>query len=195
MLTRIFGMKNQFLGLCVMVLFAVSGEAQQTVEWLSFGEAIEKSKVERKKIFVDVYTKWCGWCKKMDKATFQDPQIANYINENYYAVKFDAEDRNSIDFKDKTYKFVKSGRRGYHELAAAITKGNLRYPTVVFLDENLNVIQPIPGYQDAKSFEMIMTYFAEDFFKNTPWRKYKQEYVPLDKRGKVPSKVAGYNKN
>ena len=49
------------------------------VNWMSFEEAVEKSKKEKRKIFIDVYTDWCGWCKVMDKNTFSQPVIAKYI--------------------------------------------------------------------------------------------------------------------
>jgi len=142
------------------------------VNWLSWEEAIEKSKVQKKKIFVDIYTDWCGYCKKMDKATFQQQDIANYINENFYAVKFNAEQRKSIELNGQMYKFKAAGRKGYHELAFNLTRGKLSYPTIVFLDEEMKIIQPIPGFQDPKSFELIMTYFSEDHHKITPWKKY-----------------------
>lgn len=171
-------------------LFFVSGKVQaqeDQVQWLSFDEALELQKEVKKKIFVDVYTDWCGWCKRMDKATFQQPHIAKYLNEHYYPVKFNAEYKQEIVYKDQSYNFVGSGKRGYHSLAATITKGRLSYPTIVFIDENLNILQPIPGFQDPKTFEVIMTFFAGDHFKDTPWQKYQAEYEYMgENRGEAP---------
>ncbi len=157
-------------------IFSLSG--QDKINWLTWEEAMEKNKVDGKKIVVDVYTEWCGWCKKMDKATFENPMIVQYINENYHAVKFDAERKKSIVFNEKEYKFIRSGRKGYHELAFELLGGRLSYPTVVFLDENSTVIQPIKGYQDSYTFDMIMRYFAEDHFKKTPWKKFTADFKP-----------------
>ncbi len=146
------------------------------VNWISFEEAIEKSKVEKKKIFIDVYTDWCGWCKVMDKNTFNQPVIAKYLNDNFYAVKLDAEQEANITFRDQTFKFVPSGRRGYHELAAALLNNKMSYPTVVFLDENFNMIQPLPGYQKPDRFEMIVKYFGSDEYKNTKWPDWEANF-------------------
>ncbi len=155
-----------------LFLFIGGVWAQAKVQWLTWEEALNRSKVEKRKFFVDVYTDWCGWCKKMDVSTFQNPDIAEYINKHYYPIKFNAEQREDINLKDKVYKFVRNGKRGYHELAVEITYGRLSYPTIVVLDENAEVIQPIPGYKDPEMMGKIISYFAEDHFKKTPWNKY-----------------------
>jgi thioredoxin-related protein len=156
--------------------------AIQQVEWLTWEEASALAKDGEKKFVVDIYTDWCGWCKKMDANTFQQPHIAKYINEKYHAVKFNAEQKKELTYKGKTLKFVDKGRRGYHELAAELTLGRLGYPTIVFLDEDMNVIQAINGYKGPDDFEKIMTYFAEDYHKKMPWDKYQRTYTPLQKK-------------
>jgi len=166
-------------GIYLAVLFTAmsfSAIGQTKVNWVTWEEAIVLSKDEPRKFVVDVYTEWCGWCKKMDKTTFQNDYVATYMNEHFYSIKFNAEQRDDIRVKEKVYKFVKSGRNGYHELAAEITFGKLSYPTVVFLDEKLDVIQPMAGFKDAAMFEMIMTYFGGDHHKTTPWKKYSTNY-------------------
>ena len=149
---------------------------QNKIKWMSWEEALEKSKKTKRKIFVDIYTDWCGWCKKMDKSTFADNDVAKYINENYYPGKFDAERTSPVTLKGTEYKFVKSGARGYHELAAYLLQGRMSYPSMVFLDEELSLIQAIPGYQDKSTFEMIITYFGNNSHKSVPWNKYMNLY-------------------
>ena len=175
-----YKLKSMILRIAVILIFFIglsfSGFGQNRVQWHTLEEAVEKSKVEKRKILIDVYTDWCGWCKKMDKATFQQDKIAKYINEHYYAVKLDGEQKADIQFKEQVFKYQKSGRRGYHEFAAAIMGGKMSYPTVVFLDEQMNVIQPIQGFQNPQNFELIMTYFAGDHYKSTPWKSYQRNY-------------------
>jgi len=146
------------------------------VNWMTIEQALEKSKVEKKKIFVDMYTDWCGWCKHMDSTTFVDANVARYLNEHFYPVKFNAEQEKDIVFKDKTYRFKKSGTRGHHELAAFWLNNRLSFPTVVFLDESQQLIQPVPGYQDADKMEAIINYFGSDSHKRTPWESYEKNF-------------------
>ena len=152
------------------------GNSQNRIKWLSWEDAIEKSKKEKRKIFIDVYTDWCGWCKKLDKTTFAEDHIAKYINDNYYAIKFNAEMESSVLLKGTEYKFVKTTGRGYHELANQLLQGRMSYPTMVFLDEDYNLIQAIPGFQEINTFEMITTYFGSNNHKSTPWNKYMQTF-------------------
>ena len=163
-------MKWMFALAAISISVLVS--AQTTVKWLTWEQAISLSKQEPRKFFVDVYTDWCGWCKKMDKATFENPTVAQYLNTHYYPIKFNAEQRAEIKINDKTYNYVKSGARGYHEAAVWMTFGRLSYPTVVFIDEKLEVIQPIPGFREPVEFQKMMKYFAEDHHKTTPWTKF-----------------------
>jgi len=151
--------------------------AESPVNWISFEEAVEKSKTDKKKIFIDVYTDWCGWCKVMDKKTFSQPEIASYLNENFYAVKLNAEQREDIEFRGYTFKFVDKGRRGYHELAASLLQNKLSYPTVVFLDEDFNMLQPLPGYHKADFFEKVVKYYGGGHYKQTSWKDWESEFV------------------
>lgn len=161
---------------CLIFFMAllVSSVSAQEVKWLSWNDAVQLAQTDKnpKKIFVDVYTDWCGWCKKMDKDTFQNAQVAAYMIENFYMVKMDGEGKEPIEYKGKTFKFVPSGRKGYHEFAAALLQGKLSYPTVVFLDENLNMLSPVPGYQKPKPFLNIAKYFGDDIYKEQDWKTY-----------------------
>lgn len=157
-------------------LVTLSATAQE-VKWLSIEEAYAKSQTDTtpKKIFIDVYTDWCGWCKKMDKDTFQNEAVAAYMNEKYYMVKLDAEGKDPITFKDTEFKFISSGRNGYHELAAALLQGKMSYPTVVFLDESFNMLSPVPGYQKPDPFMNIAKYFGENIYKTSDWKTYSEQ--------------------
>jgi thioredoxin-related protein len=150
--------------------------SEGVVKWMTFEEALQKSKTAKKPIFIDVYTDWCGWCKVMDKSTFSDPAVAKILNDKFYAVKFNGEQKEDVQFDGKTFKYVGEGGRGYHELAAALLNNQLSYPTVVFLDEEFRMIQPLAGYRKAPEFHPIVQYIGEGHYKNTKWEEWQRDY-------------------
>jgi thioredoxin-related protein len=112
------------------------------IEWLSITEAYEMNQKEPRKIFVDVYTDWCGWCKKMDRDTFTDPDVVDYVNEHFYAVKLNAENKDQIIFKSDTTT----------QQMIARSMGVTGYPTIVYIKEDFKSIQAVPGYQKPDAF-------------------------------------------
>jgi thioredoxin-related protein len=169
-------MKTIFLSL-ISVLFAYSAIAQTPVKWYTVEEAYALTKKEPRKILIDVYTDWCGWCKVMDKNTFNNQVIADYLNKNFYPVKFNAEQKANVTLNGKTYKFVASGSRGYHELAAELLNGQLGFPSVVFLDEQTHMIQPLQGYIQAKQFDGIVKFIGGNYYKTKSWDDFLASYV------------------
>ncbi|WP_291866968.1 DUF255 domain-containing protein [Maribacter sp.] len=167
---------NKYIYLVLLSFITLTSSAQE-VNWLTWDQATKLIETEKnpKKIFVDIYTDWCGWCKKMDKDTFQNAEVAAYMAENYYMIKLDGEGKEAIEFKGKTFNFVPSGRNGYHELAAALMQGKMSYPTTVFLDEKMNMLSPVPGYQKPKPFLKIAKYFGENIHKDKDWKAYEGE--------------------
>lgn len=117
------------------------------LNWLTIEQAQELQGNTDKLFLVDVYTDWCGWCKVMDKKTFTDSGIKKYLDENFYVVKFNAEQKEPITFKGKEYVWRSGGRRGVNTLAVEMLNGRLGYPSLVFLDSNLEKIKVVPGYK------------------------------------------------
>ena len=168
---------NHLHYLCLSLLLfinSINSNAQE-IKWLTIEEVESAIKKEPKKVLIDVYTDWCGWCKKMDATTFTDPQITEYVNKNYYCVKLDGEDKNTLTFKGVAFKFIDQGRRGYHELAARFLKGKMSYPSLVFLDEDLVVLQVMKGFRTAKELLPVLTFLGDNIYKKSNWTDYINE--------------------
>lgn len=152
-------------------------EHKDLVEWMSLAEALEKQKTSPKKIFVDIYTDWCGWCKVMSKNTFSHEQIAAYINQYFYPVRFDAETTDTIEYLGKKYINKGTGRKPTHELTYILTQNRPSYPTISYLDERGKLIQPLPGYMDVKKIEPYLVYFNENVYRTAPFDTFSADFA------------------
>lgn len=143
-------------------------------------EALAAQQKEPKKILLKAYTDWCTNCKWMDTYSFSKPEIAAYINKNYYPVAFDAEGTEIVHYKGVTYDNAqkKNNKRSAHEFAGFMRV--FEYPTLVFFDEKGVIINPVPGKLDAKKLEVYITMLSDDTYKriNTgaKWADYQKNF-------------------
>ena len=155
-----------------------------SVNWLSVEELEAAQAKEPRKVMIDVYTKWCGPCKMMMRNTFTNADVIEYINSNFYAVKFDAEGPDAVEFRGQTYSnptYVpnKTGRNGVHELSRALQVR--AYPTLVYLNENLEMIAPISGYKNPQQLELYLRFFNDAWVPGTAqeeWDAFQVSFTP-----------------
>ncbi|MDY7396177.1 thioredoxin fold domain-containing protein [Aureibaculum sp. 2210JD6-5] len=168
-----------------ILAYSVNGIAQEKgeINWMTVEEAIAAQEEEPRKIMMDMYTTWCGPCKMLDRNTFQNKDVADYVNENYYAVKFNAEGGGTVNFKDKEYgnpgyDASKKGRNSQHQFAQYLRVQ--AYPTIVFLDEKADLLAPIKGYHTPNQLEIFLKLFATDKHKEVTtkeqWEAYQKEF-------------------
>ena len=159
------------------------------IHWItSIDELQEKMRKEPRKVIVDMYTAWCGWCKRMDAATYTNPSLIKYVNNNYYAVKFDAERQDTIRFQDKLYFFFPEYKA--NGFAIELMKSSMSYPTTVFMLENFQSPTPIPGYYDVKDMERFLTYFGDNAYRRMSFEDYKKSFTPRWDNGQAAQAAA-----
>lgn len=174
---------------CTCLLFSQAVPPKQ-IQWMTWQEAMQarekfisenkqaltEGKAFPKKIFIDVYTSWCGWCKKMDASTFAEPNVADYMNNNFYAVKMDGEMKDTIIFNNHTFINPNpSMNRSAHTLPSSLLDYKLSYPTYVLLDENLSRIAIYPGYKSAEDLLGILLFFKTN--QHIAYNKFFEEQL------------------
>lgn len=145
------------------------------IEWIDWTTAVERNKTDKKAFLVDVYTHWCGWCKRMDKTTFEDPKIVKYVSENFHAIKMNAEDKKPITFNGHEFKWVAGGRNGVHTLAASLMDNRMSYPTIVYLNEKIERIMISPGFKQPDQIITELKFAAEKHYQTGSFDQYKQQ--------------------
>lgn len=171
-------MKKTILTCFVVFQLVANTFAQNTsagIKWITWEEAVALNKTQPRKIIVDVFTDWCGWCKKMDKGAFMDSKVAEYVNKNFYAVKLNAEQRADIIFNNETFKYIPNdnGRGGVHSLAYALLDGKMGYPTMVYLNEKYERIMISPGYKEVPDIMKELQFAAEEQYSKTTWEQFR----------------------
>lgn len=174
-------MKKTFFLFLSIIAFGCTAQSQKgeadLVKWYTFEEAVELNSKNPKKIFIDVYTDWCSWCKVMDEKTFSHPEIADYLNENYYPVKFNAESTEPVHFANTVFENKGTGRRSMHDLAVALLQGKMSFPSVAYLDENNQLLTAVPGYLTPVQMEPILVFFGADHYKGKSWEDFQKTFI------------------
>lgn len=160
--------------LSVFICFCLSISCFSQINWVPFEKAMELSKIDGKPVLVDVYTDWCGWCKRLDATTYQDSAVVSYINSHYHATKFNAETNDKIMYRDTVYE--KKGKT--HDLAIKLLYGKMSYPTTLFMIEEMNMVAPIPGYLTRETIQPYLFYFGEQAYKlNNTWEIFLKGFT------------------
>ncbi|MBN09712.1 MAG: thioredoxin family protein [Flavobacteriaceae bacterium] len=169
----------------IVIAFNFFQTYSQEIKWVTLEEALIAQKIKPKKIIMDVYTDWCGPCKLMDKNTFGNTDLAAYVNEYYYAVKFNAEGNETINFYDYTFKNPnydpnRKGKNSTHQFTQFL--GVTGYPTTIFLSELGDLITPVVGYHTAQQLELYLKMIKQGdyqvFTSAKDFENYKKYFKP-----------------
>lgn len=173
-------------GIATIIVIAQSfinylpSDGNSPVHWYTFSEAVALQAKKPKPIMVDVYTQWCGPCRMMSANTFGNDIIAKYLNENFYPVKFDAETYDSVAFKGAVFKNNNppGTSRPVHDFASSILDGKMAYPSIVFLNSDIQRIQVITGYYKPDQFEPIIKFFGSGKYASSSYEEFQKTFIP-----------------
>src|SRR5882757_4338853 len=145
----------------------------EAMTWMSIEDAAGKLQKEQRPVLIDLYTTWCGWCKQMDKKTYSNKQVAQYLQEKFYPVKVDAETHATIKWNGRTYQFNPNYRA--NEFALYLAHGQLEFPTTIIIPPG-GEPQAIPGYMEPKELELLEKYFGEGKFNKVSFDEYQKGF-------------------
>jgi len=118
------------------------------VEWLEYGVAIDRAKQENKHVVIDFYTNWCSWCKRMERTTYADSAVVDFLRKNFLVTKINAESKTRIKVGDTDT----SGEELAREFAVD------RFPITWFVKPDGSRLDNLPGYVPADKFLKVLTF-------------------------------------
>ena len=169
-----------FAGLmaAALVVLLVSGRkpvpdtAPKPISWLTVDEAAARLQQEPKPVLIDLYTTWCGWCKQMDRKTYSNKQVAQYLSDKFYTVKLDAETHNTVNWQGKSY--ASDPQYRCNLFAVYLSHGRLEFPTTIIIVPGQEP-QAIPGYMEPKEIETLVKYFGEGAYRSESFDDYQKK--------------------
>lgn len=155
----------------IVLLILTNGSAQtkgassDKIVWKSFDAGMSEAKKNGKKVLIDVYTDWCGWCKKMDAGTYSDKKVMEYLKKNFVVIKLNPEKDGTVTYDGKKYS------------AADFSQGMgvNGYPATLFLKSDGKPITLLPGYSEAEMFLHIISFIGDDHYEKKKFADYLAE--------------------
>jgi len=161
-------------GLVLVLCSLAAFKKNDSTEWISLDEAQKQLNITKKPVLIDLYTDWCGWCKVMDKQTYSNKKVAEYLKQKFYTVKVNAESTEKINWMGKQFMFNRQYKT--NEFAMYLTQGQLSYPTTVIIPTDGSGPQAIPGFLKPADFELIVKYFGENKYGNVPFEEFRKGF-------------------
>ncbi len=145
----------------LMMLSSKINAQKNQINWITFEQLEDSLKVKPKKVYISFYTDWCIYCKKMDRVAFKNKQLISILNAKYYAIKMNAESKDTILFEGKKYVNTEIGknRRPVHQIPLLLANRKNKafsLPANIILDKNFKIEKRFFEYLSPKKLISIL---------------------------------------
>ncbi len=149
---------------CIIVLLLLINPVfsqNSDINWIGFEELDDLLKVQNKPVFIYFYTDWCAYCKKMERHAFKDTEIVENLNQKFYAVRMNAETKDTIAFEGKVYvnEQAKYKRNGIHQIPQILASRNnstISFPTLLVLDKDFRIKRKSHEYLPTERLKKLI---------------------------------------
>ncbi len=152
-------MKKMILIFFVFAIFCTFESVFCQLKTYNFEQIDSLQQVQKRNIIVFTYTDWCKFCHAMKAQTLSNTKVIQQLNENFYFIYLNADEKRTIVFNKSNYHFKSSGNNyGVHELAIALATNNnqINYPTLVILNYKNEILFQYSGFLNANNLLMLL---------------------------------------
>lgn len=151
-------MKKIFTFWFLILSTIIWSQEKSELKIYSFNEIEKLHKENPKPVVVFIHADWCTYCHAMEQTTFTNEKVITLLNESFYFVKLNGEQKEDITFLGKTFVFKPYGNSGTHELALelATIKKRMVYPTTIILNSKFEIDLQLDGYINKRKMTSIL---------------------------------------
>jgi len=130
--------------------------------WVSLEEAQHQALDKGRYILLDVYTEWCGFCRRMIRETYADKRVQEALDQYFYPVRIDAESLRMVTFQGQSYSM--------QDLALAF--GVQSFPTTIFLNPQGEPVALQPGFIEAERFHKMLSFVGSESYRTQTFQQF-----------------------
>jgi len=154
--------------MCIALTSSFEAVAADEFKWLDWNTGIAEAKKTGRPVLVDVYTDWCGWCKRMDRDVYRRSDVRKYLGEQFITIKLDAEASDETPYQGKSLTARSLAARKFRVTG---------YPTTVFLKSGGDHLVNVPGYIPAERFLVLLAYIGEGHYEaGVPFEQFAKQF-------------------
>lgn len=147
----------------------------EKLKWLTPKDVFSGQLPRKKKTLLYINTDWCNACKVMKRTSFMDSSYATYLKEKFDIVDFNADMTDTLMYKEHALVNLKSPQAPFHQLALMLSRNGFSLPTLVLLDEYLDVVDAVPSYIPPRYMDDILHFYGDGLNKTESWQQYMND--------------------